>query len=430
MANQRMNPPPGWRPGDPVPPGVTYNTPTGWRPGQPWPANPQYADFSRGTGPGGITIGIGTGPGTGTGEGTGPTFPGGGIPPIFRAPDPPNPSGPTPTPTPPGATDTPAPDKKKDRDWLDTLKDILLGKSGQQGQGQGSNTLPAIAALARILAGFSKGGAQGRLSEAEQARLYDYLNLARTRTMYDRSGQELDQRKWAQDLQERSYKNSIRASGLTNYAPGRLTPPGELSAFMPALGGGLGAIPQERRDEIGNAMYRNAILELTDPLQPGTGTGGRRMAALPEPDPISPTPEAGTGDNIVNWLGIILSGLAGPQAPPTTAPGTPNAGQAPPPAQPPPPVPAYRSPEATSPPLGDAGAAGLPIIERQGSTALSQPGSGSPLYGASSPSSMDTRNAGLTGGSGLPAISSLAPDLTDPTDLLGQYGAFARQRRA
>jgi len=295
------------------------------------------------------------------------------------------------------------------------ILDVL--RPGQQGQGQGrGNTLPAIA---RILEGLSKGRAQGRITEAEMARLYDYLNLARTRTFYDRAGAELDQRKFAQDLQERSFGNATRAAFLQNYtAPPGSAPP-EMARFVGPRAPGLESIPQASRDAYAGAMYRNAITELLDPLQPGTATSGRRMAALPEPEPISPTPEAGRFDDALNWASIIMGGLYPPQTTPPqqTQTETPKPQTQTPPEA----IPPRRSADTFSPArqpnyVGDA-------VQTPGINTLSMPGPSSPLS-STAPSTM---NAGLTGGlpeNRLPPIADLVPDVPRPTAPLSPYDPY------
>jgi hypothetical protein len=188
---------------------------------------------------------------------------------------------------------------------------------------------------------------------------------------------------------------------------------------------GLESIPQSTRDEFAGAMYRNAITELLDPLQPGTATTGRRLAALPEPEAISPTPEAGTLDNILNWASIIASGLSGARG--TTPPPaqTPTSTSSPPPAA----VPPYRSPDTTTTTstrqpnyFGD-------VVQTPRSTALLAPGAGSPSFDPTAPTSL---NAGLTGltGSGLPSIASLVPSVPRPTAPLSPYDPYGRRRPA
>ena len=46
-------------------------------------------------------------------------------------------------------------------------------------------------------------------AEAANARNYDLVNLTRNRNYFDRANAEVNQREFLQDLQERSYGNSI-----------------------------------------------------------------------------------------------------------------------------------------------------------------------------------------------------------------------------
>jgi hypothetical protein len=200
---------------------------------------------------------------------------------------------------------------------------------GAVGTGAGTGAATAAkgitgANIGRGLAALSAGRAGGRQAEAANARAYDLANLTRTRTQYDRAGVELDQRKFAQDLLNNSYGNSVRASFLQNATPGpQVTVPSEMAQYVPKAGPGIGDIPQARRDEIANAMYRESIQNLLDPLQPGTATSGRRMAALPEPDPLSETPEANWFDSALNYGSLALGAYYG--FPQTTTPTNTNA---------------------------------------------------------------------------------------------------------
>jgi len=217
--------------------------------------------------------------------------------------------------------------------WLSTLGQVAGVPSGTGAGGwinAAVDRIPQIAALARGAQGLESGRAAGRVAETNAANQYDYLDLARTRTMYDRAQMELDQRKFAQDLQERSAKQAFRGQLLQTARPGPVvTPPAEIAPFMgQSTGRSLGDIPQSTRDELGGAMYRNSITELLDPLQPGTATSGRRMAGLPEPNPLSPRPEANAFDTALNYtnvVGTMLPGIVdlirGPRRPPTPSTG-------------------------------------------------------------------------------------------------------------
>jgi hypothetical protein len=309
--------------------------------------------------------------------------------------------------------------------WKNVGKKILDIFSGGQGQ---KGALPAIA---RILEGLSKGRAQGRITEAEMARLYDYLNLARTRTFYDRAAQELDQRKFLQDLQERSFGNATKARYLQALNPqtSRIMAPPELRQFQGTGGTSIADISQADRDEIGGTMYRNAITELLDPLQPGTATSGRRLAALPEPEAISPTPEAGAFDSILNWASIIAGGLSGARGgsqPPAQTPTT-----TPQPAQPPEAIPPRRSnstlPTAPgqAPAIGDVNL-GAPGRAELSTTPRSLGSSGPYDTGGLSPASGLNASAGLT--TGLPSIAGLVPPVPEPTSPLSPYDPYGRLR--
>lgn len=237
--------------------------------------------------------------------------------------------------------------------WASTVP-IQAATAGQVAAGVGLGAAPAVAAgtgaaaagtgaaasggtgaataakgltganIGRGLAALSAGRASGRTAEAANARNYDLVNLTRNRNYFDRANAEVNQREFLQDLQERSYGNSIRASALQGATPGPgFAVPSEMARYVPQGGQTVGDIPQARRDEIGGAMYRNAITELLDPLQPGTATSGRRMAALPEPDPLSETPEANWFDSALNYGSMALGAYYG--FPQTTTPTNPNA---------------------------------------------------------------------------------------------------------
>jgi len=202
---------------------------------------------------------------------------------------------------------------------------------GAAGTGAGTGAATAAkgitgANIGRGLAALASGRASGRAAEAANARNYDLVNLTRNRNYFDRANAETNQREFLQDLQERSYGNSIRASALQGARPGpALTVPPEMARYVPQGGQTVGDIPQATRDEIGGTMYRNAITELLDPLQPGTATSGRRMAALPEPDPLSETPEANWFDSALNYGSMALGAYYGfPQANATNTNGATN----------------------------------------------------------------------------------------------------------
>ena len=219
--------------------------------------------------------------------------------------------------------------------WLNTLGQVAGVPSGSGTAGwirAGVDRIPQIAALARGAQGLETGRAAGRVAEANQANAWDRLNLLRNATIQNRAQTELEQRKWAQDLQERAAKQATRGQLLQQARPGAgISIPPELAQFQGRnTNVRIGDIPQATRDELGGAMYRNSITELLDPLQPGTASSGRRMAELPLPDPLSPTPEANGYDtalNAINTAGTFLPAIydliRGPQRPPpsTTAPG-------------------------------------------------------------------------------------------------------------
>jgi len=218
--------------------------------------------------------------------------------------------------------------------WLSTLGQVAGVPQGSGAGGwirAGIDRIPQIAELARGAQGLESGRAAGRLAETNAANQYDTLDLLRTRTEYDRADQERQQREFAQKLQEASFKNAMRASLLQQARPGpNVSIPPELAAFQGRANTGthIGDIPQATRDEMGGAMYRNSIQELLDPLQPGTATSGRRMAALPEPNPLSPRPEANgidTALNTVSTVGTFLPAIydlvRGPQRPPAPSTG-------------------------------------------------------------------------------------------------------------
>jgi len=175
----------------------------------------------------------------------------------------------------------------------------------------GGGILPAIAKYAGVakdvgsnLSALSAGRAEGRAEEAKAANEYDRLNLLRNQTILNRANTELDQRTFAEKLQGSARRNAPRASFLQNAQDVSFDnlPPG---VTMPSISGGLRPSAIRDRAAIGKTVYDQSMHELTDPLQPGTATSGRRMAEIPMPDPISPTPEAGPIDTALNWGGII-----------------------------------------------------------------------------------------------------------------------------
>lgn len=171
------------------------------------------------------------------------------------------------------------------------------------------NNLPAILSLiGRATSAQEAGRYAGRTADTQLLNQYDTLNLGRTNQYLNRAGAELQQRQFISNEADRNRTRAVLGSTLPNLQDIQFTGlPDRVASHIPTVTGGLRPSAIGHKQEIGDLVYNQAMEGLQNPYAAGTAPEGtpNRLAALPEPPPLSDRPQAGAADTALNWASLI-----------------------------------------------------------------------------------------------------------------------------
>ncbi len=191
------------------------------------------------------------------------------------------------------------------------------GAGASAGAGAGGaigGWLPAITTGAKLVNAATEGRQASRQNQADYNLSYDAGERARQSVANQSIQTDLDQRRYLDDLFAAKSKQAVKGGLISGVQDINIQRPSGIPSAN--ITGGLRPSAVTNKAQIGDAMQRNALMELLNPTQaPGIGgtstgaPGSGSLPSIPQLPAMSPVSEPNGVDTGLNLAGMGLGGL-------------------------------------------------------------------------------------------------------------------------
>ena len=188
----------------------------------------------------------------------------------------------------------------------------VAGSGAAGGGAAASGWLPALSAGSRIVGAAAQGREDARTNQANYAQNYDMEERARANTELSAAQTDIAQRRYLDDLYAAKTKQAIRGGLLQGVEDINIQRPAGIPGGN--ITGGLRPSAITNRQQIGDTIQRDALLELMNPTKVG-GIGGDHdgsagsgyLPSLPKLGPPSTPSQPGKLDTGLDLISLGLS---------------------------------------------------------------------------------------------------------------------------
>lgn len=178
------------------------------------------------------------------------------------------------------------------------------GAAGGSTAASSSGWLPALSSVGKVVQGAVKDRQAARQGQADYNLQYDAEERARQETALRGVQTDLDQRRYLDDLYQQKTREAIKGGLLQGLQDINIQRPAGIPSAN--ITGGLRPSAITNRAQIGDALQRQALVELMNPTQMAGGTS-RELPSIPKLGPMSPVSTPNGVDTGLNLAGLGLN---------------------------------------------------------------------------------------------------------------------------